>query len=336
MATIKLGSPKNANALLRYAEKRSEVSSSINCDVEYVRSQMTATREIWGKNSGVQAKHVVQSFKPGEITPELANQIGQKLAREIAKDHEVAIYTHADKEHIHNHIVINSVNVETGKKYVDNAKNLYFIREQSDRLCEEHDLSVVKEPSAKQRYHQAEYGLAKRGEMSWKDELRQAIDITKENVDTFEDFKDELQILNIEVKERGQHISFKHPEIERFVRGKTLGLDYERSTIKDEFDRRFEQQAKITSIAIDGEKFDRAAERIRWKVNETKYDSSQFSESINRFDEGTTRMDERNDTANRESRERQRREEERRREREQEQVRKQRDAARRHFFFERE
>lgn len=241
MATIKLGSTKNANALLKYAEKRSEASCGVNCDVEYVRSQMTATREIWGKNGGVQAHHVVQSFKPGEVTPELANQIGQELAKEIAKGHEVAVYTHADKDHIHNHIVINSVNVETGKKYVDNAKNLYFIREQSDKLCEQHDLSVVKEPSAKQRYHQAEYGLAKRGEVSWKDELRQAIDHVKGKTTNLEDFKKLLQQnFGIEVKERGQHFSFKHPDVGRFVRGKTLGLDYERGTIENEFSRQIE------------------------------------------------------------------------------------------------
>ncbi|SFD70132.1 Relaxase/Mobilisation nuclease domain-containing protein [Bacillus sp. 491mf] len=241
MATIKLGSTKNTNALLKYAEKRSEVSCGVNCDVEYVRSQMAATREIWGKNGGVQAHHVVQSFKPGEVTPELANQIGQELAKEIAKNHEVAIYTHTDKDHIHNHIVINSVNLETGKKYVDNAKNLYFIREQSDKLCEQHDLSVVKEPSAKQRYHQAEYGLAKRGEVIWKDELRQTIDYVKERTTNLEDFKKLLQQkFGVEVKERGQHFSFKHPNVGRFVRGKTLGLDYERGTIANEFSRQIE------------------------------------------------------------------------------------------------
>ncbi|PFW87964.1 hypothetical protein COL32_29130 [Bacillus pseudomycoides] len=241
MATIKLGSTKNANALLRYAEKRSEVSCGVNCDVEYVRSQMAATREIWGKNGGVQAHHVVQSFKPGEVTPELANQIGQELAKEIAKGHEVAVYTHADKDHIHNHIVINSVNFETGKKYVDNAKNLYFIREQSDKLCEQYDLSVVKEPSAKQRYHQAEYGLAKRGEVSWKDELRQVIDYVKDNTTNLEDFKKLLQQkFDVEVKERGQYFSFKHPDVGRFVRGKTLGLNYERGTIENEFSRQIE------------------------------------------------------------------------------------------------
>lgn len=206
-----------------------------------VRSQMTATREIWGKNGGVQAHHVVQSFKPGEVTPELANQIGQDLAKEIAKDHEVVVYTHADKDHIHNHIVINSVNFETGKKYVDNAKNLYFIREQSDKLCVQHDLSVVEEPSAKQRYHQAEYGLAKRGEVSWKDELRQVIDYVKDKVTNVEDFKKLLQQkFGVEVKERSQHFSFKHLDVGRFVRGKTLGLDYERGTIENEFSRQIE------------------------------------------------------------------------------------------------
>lgn len=241
MATIKLGSTKNGSALLKYAEKRSEVSQGVNCDVEYVRSQMRATRQIWGKNEGIQAHHIVQSFQPGEITAELANQIGVELAKKIAPGHEIAVYTHTDKEHIHNHIVINAVHTETGKKYVSHADQLYRIREVSDELCKQYGLSVVHEPSALQRYHQAEYGLAKRGEMSWKDELRQSIDFAKENTKSWEACKDLLKKeFGIEVKERGTYASYKHPDVNRWVRGKTLGLAYERGNIEYEFKREIE------------------------------------------------------------------------------------------------
>lgn len=241
MATIKLGSTKNGSALLKYAERRSEASQGVNCDVEYVRSQMRATRQIWGKNEGIQAHHIVQSFQPGEITAELANQIGVELGKKIASGHEIAVYTHTDKEHIHNHIVINAVHTETGKKYVSHADQLYRIREASDELCKQYGLSVVHEPSALQRYHQAEYGLAKRGEMSWKDELRQSIDFATENTKSWEACKDLLKKeFGIEVKERGTYASYKHPDINRWVRGKTLGLAYERGTIEYEFKREIE------------------------------------------------------------------------------------------------
>lgn len=251
MATIQLGNTKVASKLISYAEKKSVERDGIDCDPEYAKSQFKATRELYGKTEGVQSHHVIQSFKPGEVTPKLANQIGKDLAKVIAKGHEVAIYTHADKEHIHNHIVINSVNHENGKKYQCKKSDLYKIREQSDNLCKERGLSVVKEPSAKQRYHRAEYGMAKRGEMSWKDEIREVIDREKIQAKSYDEFKHKLtDKYGIEVKERGKNISFKHPDHQKFVRGKTLGLDYERGTIENGFDRQIER-GRTTSDTIE-------------------------------------------------------------------------------------
>jgi Relaxase/Mobilisation nuclease domain. len=144
---------------------------------------------MWGKNGGIQAHHVIQSFKPDEVTPEKANELGQELAEKLGKGHEVLIYTHSDTDHIHNHIVINSVNFEDGYKFqlhgkegIEKARNL------SDEICKEHGLSIVNKP-APQRYHQAEYGLAKRGIISWKDELRQAIDLEKKLQTILKSFK---------------------------------------------------------------------------------------------------------------------------------------------------
>lgn len=248
MATIKLSNTKVANRLISYAEKRAEQREGVDCPSEYAKSQMTATRELWGKNDGIQAHHVIQSFKPGEVTPEMANQIGQDLARDIAKGHECVVYTHTDKDHIHNHIVINSVSYEDGRKFHAHGKEaIDKVREASDRLCKERNLSVVKEPSAEQRYARAEYGLAKRGQISWKDEIREVVDHERQHSTNYDEFKKNLtEKYGIEVKERGKNISFKHPESQKFVRGKTLGLAYERGTLEDGFNRQIEREAGVS------------------------------------------------------------------------------------------
>src|SRR5699024_12300423 len=110
---------------------------------------MKQTRELFTKNDGIQAQHVIQSFKPDEVTPEKANQVGLELAKKLAPNHEVAVYTHDDTNHVHNHIVINSVNFETGQKYQAHGKEaIESARSSSAEVCKCHDLSVVKKHNA--------------------------------------------------------------------------------------------------------------------------------------------------------------------------------------------
>ncbi|MCQ6277519.1 relaxase/mobilization nuclease domain-containing protein [Bacillus sp. V3B] len=242
MATIQRSNTKVANRLINYAEKRAEVREGVNCPAEYAKSQMKATRALWGKSEGIQAHHIIQSFKPGEVTPEIANEIGRDLAKEVAKGHECVVYTHTDKDHIHNHIVINSVNYENGLKYNASKEELYRIREINDRLCKERDLSVVKEYSSPTRYTLAEKALLEKGEVSWKDEIRQVIDYEKEHSKTYEQFKQNLtEKYGIEVNERGKNITFSHPDNGRKVRGSKLGNSYEKEMLKNEFTREIEQ-----------------------------------------------------------------------------------------------
>lgn len=260
MATIKLGTTKADSRLINYAEKRAEQKQGINCPTEYARAQMKATRELWGKEDGIQAHHVIQSFKPEETTAEQANEIGKQLAEKIAPGHECVIYTHADKEHIHNHVVINSVNFETGHKYQAHGKKaIEDIRDASDQLCLEHDLSVVKEPSAEIRYTLAEQGLLEKGRDSWKDEIRQSIDLAKEHVTDLNSLKSHLEAkYGVEMKLRGKTISFKHPDRGRFVRANKLGLNYERGELErgfetkntrgSEFERTFERNPGIEQV----------------------------------------------------------------------------------------
>ncbi|MED3887693.1 relaxase/mobilization nuclease domain-containing protein [Priestia aryabhattai] len=250
MATIKLSTTKNANALLKYAEKRAEVSNSLDCDVDYVRNQFKATREIWGKSGGIQAHHVIQSFKPDEVNPQQANEIGLKLAEKMAKGHEVAVYTHTDKDHIHNHLVINSVNYEDGRKFHAHGQEaIDRFRDVSDELCKEHGLSIIEERSAEVRYTLAEQSLLEKGESSWKDEIRTAIDQAKEQTASFEEFQEHLKEQGVQATLRGKNITYEHLESNKKVRGSKLGLAYEKETILHGFERQVARERETRNSA---------------------------------------------------------------------------------------
>ncbi|MDC3422862.1 relaxase/mobilization nuclease domain-containing protein [Aquibacillus koreensis] len=237
MAVIKLQTTKVANRLLSYCEKRAIERDGVECDADYAKNQFKATRELFGKSDGVQAHHVIQSFSPEDnLTPQQANEIGRELAERIAPGHECVVYTHDDKAHLHNHIVINAVSFENGRKYHSDRKQLYNIREQSNELCQERGLELVKDQQqAKERFSQAEYKAVERGEPLWKDELRTAVDDAKQQTSSLKEMQEYLkEHYTIDMKIQNKNVSFKHPEKQRFCRGKTLGADYTKGAIEHE------------------------------------------------------------------------------------------------------
>lgn len=239
MATIKLSSTKVASRLINYCANRATEQDAWNCrpNPDKAKAQFRMTREFWDKTDGVQAHHVIQSFSPKDnITKEKANEIGLELAKKIAPNHEVLIYTHTDKAHIHNHIIINAVGCEDGKKYHSTREQLFKIREVSNQLCKEHGLHIIREPYAKERFSMAEYKAVERGESLWKDELRTAIDRAKEHTANLEDLKTYLKKhYDIEMKIQNKNVSFLHPEKQRFVRGDKLGEIYTKGALEHEY-----------------------------------------------------------------------------------------------------
>lgn len=122
------------------------LTAHLNCDPGHEYQQMMDTKREVKKTGGRQCYHIIQSFKPGEVTLELALEIAKTFAKECLSDYEVVIGTHVDKDHIHSHLVFNSVSVETGEKYHITTENYYKqIRAISDRLCRQHGLSVIME-----------------------------------------------------------------------------------------------------------------------------------------------------------------------------------------------
>lgn len=244
MATTKLGNTKSASRAINYAEKRAEEKSGLNCDIDYAKSSFKQTRALYGKENGIQAHTVIQSFKPGEVTPEQCNQLGLELAKKIAPNHQVAVYTHTDKDHVHNHIVINSIDLETGRKYQSNKQQRNFVKQANDDICREHGLSIPERDTAKLRYTQAEKSLIEKDRFSWKDDLREKIEHAKEHTSDFKSFSEQLEKSGIEFKVRGKNVSYKPENVNKWVRGKTLGQDYDKGALENEFERREREEER--------------------------------------------------------------------------------------------
>jgi len=143
-----------------------------NCDPGIAYREMTATKQRYDKEGGVQGYHIIQSFRPGEITPQLAFQIAKEFAREHLAGYEVVIGTHVDKKHIHSHLIFNSVCVQTGEKYHSNAQSYYKqIRAVSDKLCRKYGLSIIMEGSAEKSMSYIEWLRASKGQPTFRSML---------------------------------------------------------------------------------------------------------------------------------------------------------------------
>ena len=246
MATTKLSATKSTSRAINYAEKRAVEKSGLNCDVDYAKSSFKASRELYGKTDGNQGHVIIQSFKPDEVTPEQCNQLGLELAEKFAPNHQVAVYTHNDTDHVHNHIVINSIDLETGKKFNNNKQALRDLRDFNDDVCREHGLSVPEKDTARLRYTQTEKAIADPNtksiaQYSWKDEIREAIDQSKAT--NMDEFKDHLSQYGIEIaRVTPKSITYRHLDEDKKVRGRRLGEDYNKGGIEDGFERQIQRQ----------------------------------------------------------------------------------------------
>ena len=209
------------------------------CHQETAHTQFLRTRNDAGTNGTVLARHLIQSFLPGETSPEMAHQIGLELCKKVLKyEYEYVLSTHIDKGHIHNHIIFNNVNMVTGKCYQSNKKSYRQIRYQSDKLCKDNNLSVIDEfyESYKRKYKTNgkswyENEQFKKG-TSWKSKLQFDIDHLIKQSKDWEEFLKKIAELGYEIK-HGKHIAFKPKDKQRFTRSKTIGEDYTEERLRE-------------------------------------------------------------------------------------------------------
>ena len=243
MAVIKRiaskATPKKIVSYLTQEEKTEEkLIGGKDCDPYNVVNDFNMTQELYGKTGGVKYHHIIQSFSPEDnITPEKAHEIGKELAESQFKGFEVFVVTHKDKDHIHNHLVVNSVSFENGLKYNASNKSLWDIKRESNRLCERENLKTLDlDHKAEKRISSAEKRIMDRGQIPWKDELRQIIDIARERTKDLQSFREFLERnFDIETRVTKNSISYKHPDHGKAIRGRSLGDKYNKEELENEF-----------------------------------------------------------------------------------------------------
>ena len=261
------GTLSKAIAYILNPEKTDEklLVSSYGCASETAAREFEWTRKI-AEQKGMNpvriiARHVIQSFEIGEVTPELAHEIGKQFADEIlGGKYEYVLTTHIDKDHVHNHLIFNAVDFVNYHAYKSYKRIYYDMREVSDRLCKENGLSVIP-PSQNKGMGYKEYTEAKRG-TSWKQKLKQTIDRLVFTAKDYDDFLRLMQEAGYEIK-TGKYISFRAKGQERFTRSKTIGENYTEERIKERIagrtPRRSQRQTTPKGISLIGD----IQERIR-------------------------------------------------------------------------
>lgn len=229
---------KGLQNVLTYAQEEIKTEkqfyvTGINCDPAIAYKQMSQTKLQFQKTGGILAFHAYQSFAPGEATPDTAHAIGLKLAKELwGERFEVVVSTHLDKQHLHNHFVLNSVSFKDGKRYYDNNATYTRMRQASDRLCREHSLSVIENPQRGKSRHHAEWQAEQEGRPTWRGLIREDVDKAVDEAMTFTQFIAALRKQGYEVKTGVRHMAVRPPGKERFVRLKTLGDEYIEEALK--------------------------------------------------------------------------------------------------------
>ena len=213
--------------------ERSVFEDAIGCVCETAYQDMVATKKRYHKMDGVQGYHLVQSFVKGEVTPELAHQIGMEMAERLLQGkYEAVITTHLNTEHYHNHIVFNSVSMEDGKKYHSNSRSYYEdVRKASDALCLKYGLSVIEPKNSKGKSY-AQWMAEQDGKPTWRTSIRLDIRDAVAESFTWKQFLEQMKQRGYQWKLNQKYIALKAPGMERYIRLRSLGKHYSEESIR--------------------------------------------------------------------------------------------------------
>jgi len=210
---------------------------AINCQVDTAFEQMKETKRLFGKIDKRQGYHLILSFKEDEVDPDTAMEITQKFVQEyLGKEYEAVYAVHDNTDHVHSHIIFNSVGFVTGRKYRyekgDWARDIQPI---TNRLCEEYGLSIIdieegKGERANENYK--DWSEYREGKFIWSDMIKRDLHSCIIQANSFEDFLDLLKEKGYETKQ-GKHFAVKPPGMTRFKRCKSLGENYSDEQIRE-------------------------------------------------------------------------------------------------------
>ena len=208
--------------------------SGINCESNSAYEEMQDTKKYYNKEDKILAFHAYQSFKEGEITPELAHKIGVQLANEMWGDRfQVIVTTHLNTHCIHNHFVINSVSFKDGLKYYDNHTNYSIMRHLSDEICKEYGLSVLEEKSTKKKLNYENFYKKSLYNDTYTNNAKRDLDLAIRQAYSYEDFIYLMKKLDYEIIFRANKISIRKDPYKRNIRiERRFGENYSIDNIK--------------------------------------------------------------------------------------------------------
>ena len=210
------------------------------CSRENAHKEFELTKKQFNSKTKTLAHHLIQSFVPEEVSFEEAHQVGIELCEKILDGkYEYVLATHIDKDHIHNHIIFNSIDVDGGKVYHSYYGSYMNIRNQSDKLCKEHNLSVIDQETQREIneikrrkfVNWYDWNEDKKGN-SYKSRLQFDMDRVIQKAINWEHFLKIMEQYGYEIK-FGKHIAFKQKNQQRFTRAKTIGTNYTEEKIKE-------------------------------------------------------------------------------------------------------
>lgn len=207
-----------------YKTNEKEYITGINCEPSTSLKQMMNTKLSYNKMDGRLAFHAVQSFKPGEVTPEECHSLGVQLAKQMwGNRFEVVVSTHLDKDHLHNHFVVNSVSWTDGKKFINSKKDYQKFKQISDQLCLENGLSIVLNKGKGKHY--SEWKAEKEGKPYFRLIIKNDVEYAISHSFNMNEFINEMENLGYVVSTNRKYISVLHPQAKRMVRLKSLTRD---------------------------------------------------------------------------------------------------------------
>ncbi len=208
-----------------FATEEKKFVSGINCTPDNAKEIMLSLLEDTD-SSDIQAYHGYQSFKPNEVTPDIAHAIGVQLANELwGEDFPVIVATHIDKGHVHNHFCLSATGF-SGKRYHDCKATYKLMRDTSDRLCREYGLSVIEKPKQQGAKHIAEVHAKQQGIPTIRDQIRADIDSVVKYEVTLKSFYKRMQLLGYKFEYRGNYLRIKPYGYNKFFRMDKLGAEY--------------------------------------------------------------------------------------------------------------
>ena len=222
-------------------------TTGINCEIEDAVKQMQFVKIFYGKENGILAFHAYQSFSEGEVTPEIAHEIGVKLANEMWGDRfQVVVSTHLNTQHIHNHFVINSVSFKDGKKYYSNFTNTALLRKISDEICEEYGLSVLKERTCKSGINFENFYKKSMRDSDYYKFAKEDIDYAIEHSWSYKEFLKRLKEMGYEVYFRANKISVRRYPHKRNIRiERAFGEEYSIENIQNKICSRYPSREEV-------------------------------------------------------------------------------------------